>query len=332
MSTTDTTDTTATIEPSTDGTDLAARTAPAAAKAVPTAAPAPVLLLVPGILGAVHGEAPFHPADPAAPQLLVTDLGVTRGEGVFETIGVFDGRPMALDAHLARLQRSADMEELPTLDRGVLAEAVAAAIDALGAVPEAMVRILVTAGPEHGTPGPERPTAWVHAKVAPDYGPEREGIRVTVLDRGLPTTAPATSPWLLAGAKSLSYAVNMASLREAARRGVDDVLYVSSDGYALEGPTSTLLVRLGDRYVTTPDHAGVLPGTSLGTVFEALRAEGVVCEETLLTPEQVVASDGAWLLSSARLAAPITHLDAAELTVDHATSARLSAIIAGRSV
>lgn len=57
-----------------------------------------------------------------------------------------------------------------------------------------------------------------------------------------------------------------------------------------------------------------------------------MCEETLLTPEQVVASDGAWSLSSARLAAPITHLDASELPVDHATSARLSAIIAGRSV
>lgn len=295
-----------------------------------TTDPAPVLLLVPGIVGPVAGSAPFLPADPSAPHLLVTDLGVTRGEGVFETIGVFDGRPMALDPHLARLQRSADMEELPQLDRTVLTDAVHAALDALGPVPEAMVRILVTAGPEHGTPGPDRPTAWVHAKQAPDYGPEREGIRVTVLDRGLPTTAPATSPWLLAGAKSLSYAVNMASLREAARRGVDDVLYVSSDGYALEGPTSTLLVRSGDRFLTTPDWAGVLPGTSLGTVFEGLRAQGRVCVEELVTPAQVVAADGAWLLSSARLAAPITHLDDAELPVDQALSRALSDLIAGR--
>src|SRR5690625_3744673 len=68
-------------------------------------------------------------------------------------------------------------------------------------------------------------------------------MKVVTLDRGLASTVVDTSPWLLPGAKTLSYAVNMAATREAVRRGAEDVLFVSTDGYALEGPTSTLLVR-----------------------------------------------------------------------------------------
>src|SRR5690625_7099343 len=71
-------------------------------------------------------------------------------------------------------------------------------------------------------------------------------MKVVTLDRGLASTVVDTSPWLLPGAKTLSYAVNMAATREAVRRGAEDVLFVSTDGYALEGPTSTLLVRHGD--------------------------------------------------------------------------------------
>lgn len=298
-----------------------------------TAVPEPVLLLVPGIIGPTAlsaDEEEIVDADPRAPQLLVTDLGVTRGEGAFETIGVFDGRIMALRPHLERLQRSATMLEMPALDLDVLERAVRRAVDELPARPEVLVRIFVTPGPEDGAPGAARPTAWVHAKVGPAASPEREGIRVVTLDRGIPSTAPQTSPWLLAGAKTLSYAINMAAQREAARRGAQDCLFVSTDGFVLEAPTSTLLVRRGDAFCTTPPGAGVLPGTSLGTVFEALRADGLTCCEELMTVEDVLTSDGAWLLSSGRLAAPITHLDDRELPVDVELTARLSGAIAGR--
>lgn len=310
-------------------------TQPAAPPAASTAS-GPVLVLVPGIIGIdalVGAEAPFALADPAEPHLRVTDLGVTRGEGAFETIGVFDGRPMAMDAHLARLQRSADMMDMPRLDLEVLERAVRAGIEAHEAVPEMLARVFVTPGLEGAAPGAgaaARPTAWVHVKASPDYSAPRAGIRVLALDRGIPSTAPATSPWLLAGAKSLSYAINMAAQREAERRGADDVLFVSSDGHVLEGPTSTLLVRRGERFTTVPASAGVLPGTSQAAIFAALRAEGAECTEEMMTPADVAAADGAWLVASGRLAAPITHLDDRELPVDRELSGRLCAIISGR--
>lgn len=286
----------------------------------------PVLILVPGAYGAPDGAAPTAPADPAAAQLPVTDFVVTRGDGVFETIGVFDGRPVNVGPHLARLVRSLAMIDMPAPDLDVLAAAIDEAIAAHAPVPELTVRLSVSRGPE----GEDAPRAWIHARTADDYDPQRRGIAVVALDRGLLTTVRATSPWLLAGAKTLSYAVNMAAFREARRRGADDVLFVAADGYALEGPTSTLLLRQGDRFLTTPPEAGVLPGTSVALVFETLAAEGFEVAEELVTPEQVANGDGAWLLSSSRLAAPIARLDDTELPVDTALTERLEAVLKGQ--
>jgi len=289
--------------------------------------PAPVLVLVPGATGAPSGGGPgYRLADPTVPQLSVTDLVATRGDGVFETIGAFDGSPVNVGPHLARLARSAEMIDLPAPDQALLAEAVDAAIAAHESVAELSVRVMLTRGVE----GEGTPTCWIHARVSDDWSPYRAGMRVAALDRGLATTAPATSPWLLSGAKTLSYAVNMAAVREAKRRGAADVLFVSSDGYALEGPTSTLLVRRGDSFPTSPASAGVLAGTAVATLFEWLREQqGLATGEELMTIEDVKGSDGAWLLSSTRLAAPITHLDEHELPVDAELTARFERVLKG---
>ncbi|MGO1259955.1 MAG: aminotransferase class IV, partial [Brachybacterium sp.] len=229
--------------------------------------PAPVLVLVPGATGApTDGGARFHLADATVPQLSVTDLVATRGDGVFETIGAFDGVPVNVGPHLARLARSAAQVELPAPDLATLSEAVDAAIAAHDPVAELSVRVMYTRGIE----GAGVPTCWIHARVSDDWTPYRAGMRVAALDRGLSTAIAGTSPWLLPGAKTLSYAVNMAAVREAKRRGAADVLFVASDGYVLEGPTSTLLVRRDGQFLTTPASAGVLPGTSVKTLFDWL--------------------------------------------------------------
>lgn len=291
--------------------------------------PAPVLVLVPGATGApADGGARFHLADADVPQLSVTDLVATRGDGVFETIGAFDGVPVNIGPHLARLARSAAQVELPAPDLATLAEAVDAAITAHDPVAELSVRVMYTRGIE----GAGVPTCWIHARVSDDWTPYRAGMKVAALDRGLSTTVAGTSPWLLPGAKTLSYAVNMAAVREAKRRGAADVLFVASDGYVLEGPTSTLLVRRDGQFLTTPASAGVLPGTSVKTLFHWLAEhEGAAVTEQLMTVADVTGSDGAWLLSSTRLAAPITHLDDAELPVDHELTARFEQVLKGQA-
>src|SRR5690606_20620581 len=105
-----------------------------------------------------------------------------------------------------------------------------------------------------------------YATLAP-IGPEihrarRDGIRLATASLGFASDARQRAPWLLGGVKSVSYAVNMASQRWAQSRGFDDVLWLSSDGYVLEGPTSTVVWLTGDRLWTVPTSTGILPGTT----------------------------------------------------------------------
>jgi 4-amino-4-deoxychorismate lyase len=183
-----------------------------------------------------------------------------------------------------------------------------------------------------GIEGTEVPTAWVYAETAPDYRAVRvDGIRVVTLDRGYRHDVAATSPWLLQGAKTLSYAVNRAALREAARRGADDVVFVSSDGYLLEGPTSTLLLQNGNRVSTPRTDQGILAGTTQASAFEFFERAGLETAYDLLPVEELARADAAWLVSSVRQAAPVRAVDGAPLAVDDALTARLNEFLLGEA-
>lgn len=55
----------------------------------------------------------FTPIDPSAPALTVGELSTQRGDGIFESIGVVDGHPQEVEAHLRRLAHSAELCDLP---------------------------------------------------------------------------------------------------------------------------------------------------------------------------------------------------------------------------
>lgn len=263
------------------------------------------------------------PIDPAAPALSIGELSTQRGDGVFESIGVIDGHPQEVDAHLERLAHSARLCDLPIPNRAQWRQAIAR-VAAEAAPGESALKLLLSRGVEHGP----APTAWITLAPAADNTRARtEGLRVASLDRGYGVDAGTNAPWLLLGAKTLSYAVNMAAVREAKRRGADDAVFLSSDGYLLEGPTSSVLLRIGDTFVTPEPGAGILHGTTQLSVFEYLEQQGHATEYRLVRADELPRADAAWLLSSIRLAAPITAVDDRALPVDRELTASLNAYL-----
>jgi len=262
----------------------------------------------------------FTVIDPAAPALSVGELSTQRGDGIFESIGVVDGHPQEVTAHLERLVHSARLCDLPEPHVAQWREAVAAAAAACGPG-ESVVKLILSRGVEHGP----APTAWVTAAPAADFAAVREhGVRVVTLDRGYALDVPARAPWLLLGAKTLSYAVNMAALREAKRRGADDAIFTTSDGYVLEAPTASLILRRGDTFVTPAPNGGILHGTTQLSLFAHLEEQGYATAYATIPVSDLATADAAWLVSSVRLAAPIAAIDGAGLEVDRSFTASVN--------
>lgn len=268
----------------------------------------------------------FTVVDAAAPALSVGELSTQRGDGVFETIGVIDGHAQEVTPHLERLANSARICDLPVPNQEQWRQAVAVAAAASPAG-EGAVKLILSRGVEHGP----TPTAWVTAAPVADFSEVRAtGVTVVTLDRGYPLDVAERSPWLLLGAKTLSYAVNMAALREARRRGADDAIFLSSDGFVLEAPTASLILRFGDRFVTPAPTGGILHGTTQLSVFEYLSGQGFETGYEQVPASALSTADAAWLVSSIRLVAPITAIDAHSLPVDPLTAALTEYLLSPR--
>lgn len=264
-------------------------------------------------------------ADATKPTLMATDQGATRGDGIFESLLAVGGVPRKVQAHLDRLGSSARALDLdiPVQDlwRGAMATALAEFRSGSpgAAADEAVVKLIVTRGVE----GSSTPTAWVQVSDPPAAGKiQREtGIDVLLLDRGFDSGLAERAPWLLLGAKTLSYAVNMAALRYAHANGADDVIFASSDGRVLEGPTSSVLLAQLEgegedqvkRLITPRLDSGILPGTSQGALFKAAKAAGWELGYGPLEPADLFDADAVWLISSIRLLAPVNRIDGKDI-------------------
>lgn len=257
-----------------------------------------------------------HLVDATAPLINIEDQGLTRGDGVFETMLAANRSVRKLDAHLTRLAGSASLLSLPAPDADALRTAIATALDAAAPGPQTIlgeehtVKIIISRGTVEAGPH-----SWVTVAPSPagTIAQREQGIRALLLPRGHDPAEDSAYPWLLAGAKTLSYAVNMSVLRYVQERGADDAIWVTDDRRILEGATSSVIVAKieGDKktlYTPEPNH-GILPGTTQGAIFTAARAAGWELGYGPLYPQDLFEADGVWLASSVRLLAPLTHLN-----------------------
>ncbi|MDT4894572.1 MAG: 4-amino-4-deoxychorismate lyase [Pseudonocardiales bacterium] len=250
--------------------------------------------------------------DPSAPIVRADDNGLTRGDGCFEGCRVLtmaDGtsRVDKPAAHLVRMARSAAALELP-FDIDEWDAFVTSAVTAWHDPGEWAMKLVLTRGAGAGAP----PTGFLTISDLPtNYARQRrDGLRVATLSRGTSADAFADAPWLLGGVKTLSYAVNMAAQREAARRGCDDAILVSVDGAVLESTVSSVVWSVGRRLHTTPIGAtGILGGTTQQLLFDQASRAGWDCVSVPATVADLHAAEVLWLIGSVRGPVDVVELD-----------------------
>ena len=256
---------------------------------------------------------PPRVVDPTTPVLRADDLGVARGESVFETVRVAGGQPAFLDQHLRRLERSASRLaiDLP----GGWEELARLAVETYAAA-DGVLRLTCSKGAPDAAP-----VGFALVTPIPESSVQAraQGVSAITLTLGVPAGLRTDAPWLLGGVKSTSYAVNMASVRAAEEQGAQDAIWVSTDGEVLEAPTSSVAWVRGGELVTPPaPEVAILPGTTLAVALALLTTPYVVRRGTV---DELRAADEVMLLSSVRGVTPVTSLDGRRLPIGPVTTA-----------
>ena len=233
-----------------------------------------------------------------------TDEGLLRGDGAFEVIRVYDGKPFAFEQHLTRLERSALNLRLP-LDLEAIRADSGRLLAHAGAGPDhELLRIVVTRGGRRlllTEPLPATPERVRLASIT--YSPTR------VLD----------------GVKSLSYAANMLASRLARERGADEALLVTPHGRVLEAPTSSIFWVTNGQLHTPPLSEHILASITRGLLIELSGATEREC-----TLEDLLAADEAFLASTVREVQPVAELDHHRFPADSPVADRLAADVSAR--
>jgi 4-amino-4-deoxychorismate lyase len=253
--------------------------------------------------------------DPDAPAIRADDLGFTRGDGCFEATRVVtspDGQHRIdhLDEHFDRFDSSCAGLDLPPIDRPAWLDLIERVLADWTLPGEAMLRLLLSRGREW-----DLATGVTGVVTLVPTSPEtlrqrHDGVHAITLRRGFSPDAFAEAHWLLGGVKTLSYAVNMAGVREARRRGAQDVLFIDDTGRLLEAPTATVVWQTGDVLTAVPvAGTGVLNSITQRALFAAAEQTGYRTRYVPGTPADLLASDGGWLVSSGRGVAQLLTLD-----------------------
>jgi branched-chain amino acid aminotransferase len=226
------------------------------------------------------------------------DHGLTVGDGVFETIAVRDGRPLAATRHLARLVRSAVALGLPAPDAAALRTAVDE-VSAAGGVADAVVRVVYTSGsgPLSSDRGDGRPTAAVLLGSAPERPPSTDVVTVPW---------PRNERGALVGIKTTSYAENVLALSEARRQSASEAIFANTAGNLCEGSGSNVFLVVGGQLLTPPLSAGCLAGVTRALIVERC---GLEVDERDVPIGGLAEAEEAFLSSATRNVQAIRRVD-----------------------
>jgi branched-chain amino acid aminotransferase len=263
------------------------------------------------VIAYVDGK--WTPAEEA--RVSVLDHGLLYGDGVFEGIRVYDGRPFMLDEHLDRLAASARalVLELPVA-RGEIAAVCREAIARSGR-DDGYLRVVVTRGVGALGVSPHtcaRASLIVISAPLLLYPPERYRDGVRLITSSLRRSASDALPPQV---KSLNYLTNVLASTEARRQGADEAVLLNAQGLIAECTADNLFVVSRGRVLTPSVVSGALAGITRGLVMRLLAGQGIESAEAALTPADAWTADELFLTGTGAEIVPVSEIDGRLLPV-----------------
>ncbi len=237
------------------------------------------------------------------------DHGFLYGDGVFETVLSYEGKPFKLACHLERLVQSCrriglsipkSAEKFPTIVDKILAR---------NKIKEGMIRMAITRGP--GPVGLDPglcpvPTLLIMAFpfIPPPESLYAKGIALKVVKtvRNIAEAIPSEI-------KSSNFLNNILAKMEATQGGADEGIFLNQKGDVAEGTISNIFYVNRNRLTTPSLKAGILDGVTRNTVIEIAKKKGIPVEETLFRPKSLLAAEECFVTSTGYEIMPATKIN-----------------------
>jgi len=251
---------------------------------------------------------PIHDA-----KVSIEDRGFQFGDGVYEVIVVYDGKPFLLDRHLSRLRRSAagigleydfDAQPIaPLIDEGVRRAELR----------DAMVYIQLTRGAaprSHVIPPKISPTVVMTFKALPLIADD-------VRARGLKIMTTLDNRWADCHIKAITLLPNVLAKNAALARGFDDAIFVTKEGQVRECTSSNVFMVKGGALIMPPRDHSILHGVTQGFLMECAAEIAVPVEEERFHIDSMRAAEEVFLCSTLTEVLGIVQIDAAVISDGH---------------
>jgi D-alanine transaminase len=236
----------------------------------------------------------------------VDDRGFLLGDGVYEVAAFYEGVPLCMDRHLARLERSlaalridCDITGLEGVFRRLIAE------NDLEAADRSLVYLQVTRGVAPRThyfpEGPVSPTVYAYAKA---WSRPAEDV----WSRGFTAITVPDQRWMRVDIKSICLLPNGLAYQDALEAGVDDAILVR-DAVAIEGTHQNFWGVFDGTVVTHPESNLILSGITRGIVLEVVEELGLPVEERPIPVEELPEADELFFTGTTGEVRPCVEVD-----------------------
>jgi len=240
------------------------------------------------------------------------DGGYLYGDGLFETVRLYAGRPFRLEEHLRRLQRGLELLGFgwsPDLESVQAAVCELAARNGM-ADQDSRARLTVSRG---GSAADLLPLANLE-EIEPNFSIilsplpaelaawQQDGIQVKLMKSAF---CRGNFPQL----KTTNYLPSLLALRFTAEDSCPEAILINQRGQVLEGATSNVFLVRGEKLVTPPSRLGLLPGLTRALVLAAAEKLGFPAEEVACDRRDLVTADEVFLTSTVKEITPVVKVD-----------------------
>jgi len=238
-------------------------------------------------------------------KISVLDRGFIFGDGIYEVVPVYGGKPFQMAGHLARLARSLAALRIPSPFDPAGWEALVRRLIAPGPQPDSVVYLQVTRGVakrDHAfPPDPIVPTVFGMASpfARPTQGMREQGLTAITID---------DERWLHCDIKSVSLLGNVLAKQRAVEAGVGEVIQFR-DGFLTEGASCNIWVVRDGKLLAPPRNHLILEGIRYGLLAELAQEAGVPFEARPISRQEVQDADELLLSSATREVLPLVGLD-----------------------